>query len=983
MKKRIISLLTSVIMLCGITPVYAEEAAEVVTSSIFDGIEATSATELGGVYIQGSSLAGSNSSAYAVFENIDFGTTGLETFMVNMGTQSGFEGGTVRFHLDNKDTAPFAELVASNTGSFTTYKWQEATLIDANISGVNTVYVTYSKSGTGNLAGFKATPKQASSSQIMVSQAVIDAGIEYEYSVLVALDMLDYNPDVPFDPNTEVIAKDFAKAALMMTGEQGEHAIPNLVSVCDLEENEKINAEKACEMNIKLLNRQMLVLEGTSYYEACRELDIKCATAADYPLNWTNAIKLLYASTEVAPVEIKSVYNTEEGLRASYTARENNTLLLERRNIRKATGVVTMDSITGIKDINDIGEDRVLIDDYIFDLGECSVDGLLGYEVEFYFESGDFEDTLIYVRKTDRNNVLNFDSTQIEGYSNGTLEYTEGKVTKTVKIPSSASIIYNGIAVSKYDASMFTINDGNIELISNNRDDVVDVVKIWQTEDYLFAGNLNDTLHFKNTDLSIPLNAPNVRYNLMSAEGLEMNMARLGENSVCTISKATTMDDTTIIYNIWVNTKTVNGIVKGIDKTNRTISIDGKDYNTSGKFADTGSAGVAVGMELKFYLNKYKQVAFTESNVVSNKVGYLVKSYKDEVDEDVVYVKIFGEDGLTSTYKCYEKIKIDGEIKSDINGYLTGKNDICVFSTNARGEINKLNFAINNATEIAKPRAERNEGNGLYYYLDTGSSGLVYRPEANTMGGKIILAEGFKTFMIPSDLSEYEKSYIRTTDFSYTYIKNLKCYNTKLDALDATIGVIIFETTAQNISISNESEVRYIADIREEWNGSESEFIIDYYGNSGSLQTVHVSDNVPVVKTVLNGSAKEEVVIPTTDLKVGDAVRMGTENGEVSKISRLYSYNAPSVLVNDTSAAFDATSRILYGNVEKKRDKIIKLSGIDDVLNIAEAKIYVYENGKVTVGSLQDVVSSEYIAGGAEVYAYMRAGRVISMMIVK
>ena len=125
----------------------------------------------------------------------------------------------------------------------------------------------------------------------------------------------------------------------------------------------------------------------------------------------------------------------------------------------------------------------------------------------------------------------------------------------------------------------------------------------------------------------------------------------------------------------------------------------------------------------------------------------------------------------------------------------------------------------------------------------------------------------------------------------------MKCYNTKLDALDATIGVITFETTAQNISISNESEVRYIADIREEWNGSESEFIIDYYGNSGSLQTVHVSDNVPVVKTVLNGSTKEEVVIPTTDLKVGDAVRMGTENGEVSKISRLYSYNAPSVVM--------------------------------------------------------------------------------------
>ncbi len=989
MKTKLISALTAIIMLIGISSVWAADESEQNTvTSIFDGIEAKNASDVKNCYISGSAIGGTNSASYAIFENVDFGTTGLASLSVNIGTESTYAGGKVRFHLDDKDSAPFAELTVASTGSFGVYKWQEMTLLDPNISGVNTVCVTFSANATGNLAGFKAVAKESSSLDISVPEAVAEAGIEKEYLILTALDILEYDKENAFDPSKQVIASDFAKAALMMTGETEDYAVENLVSVCDLKSGEAINAEKACEMLIKLLNRQMLLLDGKSYYEAAREWGIKCKTAADYPLDWENAVKLLYGATDVAPVEIKSVYREDDVLKADYTARENNTLLLQYRNIRKAKGILTMDSITGLKNVNDIGEYRVLIDDYIFDVGDCDVTGLLGYEIEYYFESGDFEDTLLYARKTDKNYVMNFEASEIEEFRNGSIEYIKDKKTRTVKIPTNAAVIYNGIAVSKYDSTMFNITDGNIELISNNHDEVIDVVKIWQTEDYLYAGSLDNKFYFKNTDYTIDYEASNIKLSLMSKEGLVMSMSRLSENQVFTVSEAKTMDDSLTVYNIWVTSKPVSGSVKAMSRDGRTIKIADKEYSMSGDFAKNRSSGIAVGMELKFFMNKYGQVAFTESNVISDKVGYLIKVYRDEDDEDIVYAKIFGEDGVTTTYKCYEKITIDGNKKTtgnQIYTYLTGKNDLCVFSTNARGEINKLNFGKSNQTELGKTNPDK--ANGLYFYLDTGSAGLVYRPESRSMGGKIIIANDFKTFMIPRNLSEYEKSYIRTSNYTYTYIKNLKCYNTKFDAFDANYGVMIFETTTENISIDNESEICYISDVSEEWNGSETEIKIGYYGNDGKYKTATFFSYTPIVEIVDNTLTPEtgdtmEKIITVGDLKPGDGVRIATQNNEVSKVVKYFGCKSPGVSVNKTGS-FDATSRILYGNVSKKRDKCIQLSGMDEVLNIDGTKIYIYENDMVKEGSMLDIASSEFVSSGSKIFAYLKAGTVKSLLIVK
>lgn len=985
MKKRIISLLISAIMLLGISPVFAEDTQAV---SIFDGIDAATAAEVGNCYISGSAIGGTNSSSWARFENIDFGSTGLASLSVTIGTQSEYAGGKVRFHIDSKESAPFAELTVKGTGSFGVYKQQEAVLLDANISGINTVYVTFTANGTGNMTRFKATAKEGASGSLTASQSVIDAGIEKEYLVLTALDILKYSEDAPFDPSAEVIASDFAAAALMMTGEEADYAAENLVSAGGLKNGEAINAEKACEMLIKLLNRQMLVPEGTSYYEAAREWGIKCKIAADHPLDWENAVRLLYSATEVAPVEIKSVYREDDVLKADYTAKENNTLLLEYRNIRKATGVLTMDSVTGLKKVNDIGDYRVLIDDYIFDVGDCNVNGLLGYEIEYYFETGDFEDTLLYARKTDKNYTRIFEASEIEDFSGGNIEYIENNRTRRINIPTNAAIIYNGVAVSKYDSSMFKPADGSIELISNNHDEVIDVVKIWQTKDYLYAGQIDDKFYFKNTDYTIAYEANGVKLSLMSAEGLEMSMSRLSENQVFTVASATAMDGSFTAYNIWVSTKTASGSVKSFSRDSRTVKIGDKEYPMSGEFAQNRSSGISVGMELKFFLNKYGQVAYTESNTVSNKIGYLIKTYRDEDDEDIVYSKIFGEDGITTTYKIYEKITIDGVKKTTGNQiftYLDGESGLCVFSTNTRGEINKLNFAKDNGTELAKSNPD--DSNGLYYYLDTGSSGLIYRPESRSMGGQIILAKDFKTFMIPSSLSEYEKAYMRTENYTYTYIKNLKCYNTKFDRFDANYGVMIFETTTENISVDNESEIYYVNDVAEEWNGSEAEIKIGCYGNDGKYKTVSLFGYTPIVEIVDNTATAEsgdtmEQTISFNSLKPGDGIRIATQNGEVTKVVKYFGVKNGGISVNQ-SGSFDGVSRIVSGNVSKKRDKCIQLSGSTEVLNVDGTRIYILENDVIKEGSLLDIASSEFVSSGSKVFAYVKTATVKSLLIVK
>lgn len=971
MKKRILSIMLAAAMLLTGFAVFAEEEQSL---SAIAGVEASKFSEKSNLnYVSTEGLGSSAGYGWAKYENVDFGENGISEFIVSVAIPATYAGKTISFYADGISGTPFAELIVESTGGWENHKEQNAVVKDGEIYGVHNVYITIPTTASGNIKAFRAVAN-ASDSGISIPQSVISAGKEEIFKILVALDIIEYNENDGFNALAEVKSGEFAKAALMLKGEKSSEMLETVLKTVGLKSDEGINAEKACEILLLMLNRQGTVLDGATNYETAASIGIKCQSSPDSALTRAEAMKLLYDATEIPPVEISSAIRDENGIKGVYKTKENNTLLIEYRDIHKSKGVLNMDYQTGLSDVSDIAEDQVLINNYIFDIGDCNVSGLLGYEVEYYYKSTGYENILLYIQKSKSNYSLEISASELEGYSKGSVRYYDGQKERSISIPDTASIIYNGIVVSKYDSDMFNFKNGSIELISNNRDEIPEVVKLWNTVDYKFAGYTNGIIYLKDFDdstsagdLQIQYNNPQNRIKLMNVVGIETEPEKLTEGAICTLAETDSIDGSFTLYTVWASKKTASGTVKSIDKTNNTLMLDGKEYAVSSAYSDAGMTGIYIGAGIKAYLNKYGEIAYAENDAVSaNKLGYVVKSYRDEDSDDVV-VRIFDEDGKFADYHCYKNIQINGvsgKTQDEVWAFISPKQELCVFTTNRMGELRQLDFALENSS-TADPKR------GLYHYADVAASDSEkYKLAGESLkGGTVILNSEFTLFKIPQDTTDYDSYSVGGNTLVDDEKVNMKCYNRVSDKLDVTIGVQTF-TESENAA-EQWDDIKYVNKVYEEWNGDDVDVIIEYWdGTNQSKKTIKSSE-------VSKAKAKT--------LVAGDAIRFRTTaDGKMSGIVDVFTAASGGSITGSGGHIDGQYCVIKSGNVDKKENNLIRLSGgTGEIFKLMSAVYYVFEDGEYRVGSLNDIVSAENVGVGSEVYIYTKYGGVLSLVIIK
>ncbi len=972
MKKRILSIMLAAAMLLTGFTVFAEEAEQ--TLSAIAGVDASKFSEKSNLnYVSTEGLGSSAGYGWAKYENVDFGDSGISEFIVNVAIPGSYAGKKISFYVDSISGSPFAELTVAGTGGWEKHIEQSAELKDGEIYGVHNVFVAIQTTATGNVKNFRAVPA-VTNTGVLIPQSVINAGREEIFKILTALDIIEYNEADGFNAAAEVKSGEFVKAALMLRDESGNEMKDTILKKVGLKNDEGINAEKACEILMIMLNRQGTVLNGAKNYETAASLGIKCSSAPDAPLTWAEAMKLLYDASEVPPVEITSAIHEYDGIKGMYKTKTNNTLLIEYRDIHKSKGVLNMDYQTGLADVSDIAENQVLINNYIFDIGDCDVSGLLGYEVEYYYKSTGYENILLYIQKTRGNYSIEINAADLEGYSKGNVRYYDGQKEKNIKIPDTASIIYNGIVVSKYDSSMFNFKNGSIELISNNRDEIPEVVKLWNTVDYQFGGYVNGIIYLNDFDdattdgdLQIQYNNAQNRIKLMNVVGIETEPERLTEGSICTVAKTDSIDGTFTLWSIWSSKKTVIGTVKSVDRTKKVISIDGKEYKISSAYSDMGMTGVYIGAGIKAYLNKYDEIAFTENEAVSsNKLGFVIRSYRDEDTDDVV-IKMYDEDGKFADYKCHKNIRINGNggmSQNDVWALVSPKQELCVFTTNRSGEIRELDFALENSSTADVTR-------GLYHYADVvASDSEKYKKAGDSLkGGTVILNSEFTLFKIPQDTTDYDAYSVSGNTLVDDEKVNMKCYNRVNNKLDVTIGVQTYTEMENSAETSN--DIKYINKVSEEWNGDDIDIVIEYWdGTNQSKKTIKSSE-------ASKATAKT--------LVAGDAIRFRTTtDGRMSGIVKVFTAASGGAITGTGGHIDGQYSVIKSGNVSKKENNLIQISGgTGEIFKLMSAVCYVFEDGEYRVGSINDIVSAENVGLGSKVYLYTKYGGVLSLVIIK
>ena len=345
----------------------------------------------------------------------------------------------------------------------------------------------------------------------------------------------------------------------------------------------------------------------------------------------------------------------------------------------------------GSIDGTSLGEkDEIVIDGKKY---KTSADDLLSYlgmyvEAYIYDEGGDSEQ-IRYIQDNGHNKKVSIYSDDIEKVTFGdSVEYTESERDKKLKISDSFVVIKNGemLRSSGMNPNVFGFNEGRIDFIDSNGDNVYDIAIAWSWDEYVVS-RLNGSKIYceynKLVDLSDLKDDVELTV-LYDGKAIEVSDLKIGD----VIAVSENSDKTKIKIEVTRNKKYGKITATGADNNGArantkyfTIGSDGYDENVFFSYyydteysnehsyfkkPDIGDSGV-------LYLNSRGEIALfavgaeldpedgeakaPEKALTKYKYGYLNQISLKEIKE-ILYIELLTQDNEFVTFEVNEKLQL-------------------------------------------------------------------------------------------------------------------------------------------------------------------------------------------------------------------------------------------------------------------------------------------------------------------------------------
>lgn len=363
--------------------------------------------------------------------------------------------------------------------------------------------------------------------------------------------------------------------------------------------------------------------------------------------------KLVYNALSTQVMDVK----TWGGNSTEY-AKSDDTILSKYLEIEKWEGIVTntpyMSFMAGANDgIID------LVDSYIynydgkktentFKTAKCDkdVEELLGKKVTCYVgEDSKGEWRIFSIAERDNyNDVIVIKASDVQEIDGDYVLYegANGKTTK-VKVSSEATYVCNYAEVADFD---YSTANGYVTFINNDNESGYDyviyfsydvlgsVVKDIEAYDDIITFDADDIDEYDVEDEDVTI--------IVCRDGEPANITDIEVDDVISVIGT---DDFKIYL---VSSAKVTGKVKGLDKEEKIVTIDGEEYNYNG-----------VNFTLSDYITAYinvdnEIVAIDTDDIAVNKYGMIIRAYTSS-DDDAYKLEIIGTNGVKGTYEVAEK----------------------------------------------------------------------------------------------------------------------------------------------------------------------------------------------------------------------------------------------------------------------------------------------------------------------------------------
>ncbi len=280
------------------------------------------------------------------------------------------------------------------------------------------------------------------------------------------------------------------------------------------------------------------------------------------------------------------------------------------------TGVVQANAYTYIgSPISDMREDEVAIGNVLYRVGETNAAELVGHNVEFFaVETADDAFEIISIRPAKNEETITLKPDEFLSKSGTTLKYLdENEKERSVTVPTSAKVIYNGTRVLRPADSIYDIKNGSMSLIAHAGGKTIDVVIIEEFKSVVATSFKENNFTFRPDTpfegrTSFFVDPDDEAYKLITVDVDGQPIETFTDTRVVSIMKS--QDGSRV--KVMVSDKTIEGVLEAIHEDG--ITVDGTDYAID----NSCSLSLSVGKSYEMFLNYRDEVVMAVGEVNEN-----------------------------------------------------------------------------------------------------------------------------------------------------------------------------------------------------------------------------------------------------------------------------------------------------------------------------------------------------------------------------
>ncbi|MBR5219292.1 MAG: S-layer homology domain-containing protein [Clostridia bacterium] len=469
---------------------------------------------------------------------------------------------------------------------------------------------------------------------------------------------------------------------------------------------------------------------------------------------------------------------------------------------------------------------------------------LLGRRIEAYSEDGEFAedaDVLTEITLSKKNEITSLNMDMIEDIDATSISYypDANSRKKTSKFDSKVSLIYNGKALTEWTEDIFAnIKSGNITLIENNYDSLIDVIfvvsyKIYVVNTYDKTGeDVKVYAMYNGGTLDIPTESSSDYIYSFKRDGAEMSPAAVAKWDVISVMQSDPASEGKPVWKGIVTRTKVSNRLTMVDTNS--VTIGNKQYQFSYVYEEyTGTKTTFnpndVGSTRTVYLDHEGKIAAanttTTGSTASTSTALLINAEKEEGIDGKGFVQLYGITGTTKErlLQLADKVWIDGEEFTTVTAVLEkleqtaklanatkdtdgdGNYDIgvsftpyaqlVIYTVNDAKRVEKIDTVAPNVSigeddleqTLPFPYAENTREDKTFYYASSGQF-----VKADGISTQVLVNSTTKVVLIPEDIEDLEDITIKSYSGAFSVGKSYRIEAYNVNAVDVAKYVIVY-----------------------------------------------------------------------------------------------------------------------------------------------------------------------------------------------